>query len=439
MKIVLDVEQRRVLVWRKDNGGIAVVIGPPGCGKTTLGSMLAMTMIAEGKADRILLVAFTNAAADEFAWELFNIYGEAAARLCVRTGNESATNLPPQIPFSNDIERIRERRIIICTTLSLKRLSYTIRFDNMLIDEAGIEKLEHLLSPFWYGVNQLASTFLRNNGVNLQINNLMELVSQCGITATIIGDPKQSRPIGLAHREASAIEWALQRSPSDTLRITHRLPDRLSGLVNEFARYGGLKSSHEIASRRLTLFSPPDLEYRQIVQPDEVTTWVDINGEEEEILASSWMNNTEAKACARICNHLLRITRNKSIVVVTRYQGQRIQIKNYLQHQMGHTNVKVTTTTGALGTQADIVVVSLVRNNTEKIVGATGNLQDLNVAISRAKEKLIIVGNFDMMINGWTTLPQRMRYGHKSPARQLAQLVDEKYGKVVDAPKQLIS
>jgi hypothetical protein len=106
---------------------------------------------------------------------------------------------------------------------------------------------------------------------------------------------------------------------------------------------------------------------------------------------------------------------------------------------MGHTNVKVTTTTGALGTQADIVVVSLVRNNTEKIVGATGNLQDLNVAISRAKEKLIIVGNFDMMINGWTTLPQRMRYGHKSPARQLAQLVDEKYGKVVDAPKQLIS
>jgi superfamily I DNA and/or RNA helicase len=31
-------------------------------------------------------------------------------------------------------------------------------------------------------------------------------------------------------------------------------------------------------------------------------------------------------------------------------------------------------------------------------VGVAGTLQDLNVAISRAKEKLIIVGNFGMML-----------------------------------------
>ena len=70
----------------------------------------------------------------------------------------------------------------------------------------------------------------------------------------------------------------MRRSRWDTLRISHRLPDRLSGLVNEFARYGGLRSSPEIASRRSALDQPPDLEYRDIIQPDEVTTWVDING-----------------------------------------------------------------------------------------------------------------------------------------------------------------
>jgi hypothetical protein len=64
---------------------------------------------------------------------------------------------------------------------------------------------------------------------------------------------------------------------------------------------------------------------------------------------------------------------------------------------------KVTTTTGALGTQVDIIMFSLVRNNPERNVGAAGTLQDLNVAISRSKEKLIILGNFDMMLNGWTT------------------------------------
>ena len=51
---------------------------------------------------------------------------------------------------------------------------------------------------------------------------------------------------------------------------------------------------------------------------------------------------------------------------------------------------------------ADIVLFSLTRNNPERI-GAHGTLQDINAAISRAKEKLIILGNFDMMLNGWTS------------------------------------
>jgi len=63
-------------------------------------------------------------------------------------------------------------------------------------------------------------------------------------------------------------------------------------------------------------------------------------------------------------------------------------------------------------------------------------LQDVNVAISRSREKLIILGNFEMMLNGWSALPSNngLKYGLKSPSRVLARLVDQKYGKVVDAP-----
>jgi superfamily I DNA and/or RNA helicase len=105
---------------------------------------------------------------------------------------------------------------------------------------------------------------------------------------------------------------------------------------------------------------------------------------------------------------------------------------------MGHTDIKVTTTTGALGTQADIVLFSFTRNNPERNVGAAGTLQDLNVAISRSKEKLIILGNFDMMLNDWSAVSLTNRgHRHKSAARDLARLVDLKYGKVVDAPKIL--
>ena len=58
------------------------------------------------------------------------------------------------------------------------------------------------------------------------------------------------------------------------------------------------------------------------------------------------------------------------------------------------------------------------------------------MAISRSKEKLIILGNFDMMLNGWTAASSIRR--RKSPARNLAQLIESKYGKIIDVPKILV-
>lgn len=142
----------------------------------------------------------------------------------------------------------------------------------------------------------------------------------------------------------------------------------------------------------------------------------------------------EAKACVKISNHLSQIAPKKTKVIVTRFTAQKHIIRNYMQ-RMGDYNTKVTTTTGALGTQADIVIFSLVRNNLERNVGAAGTLQDLNVAISRSKEKLIILGNFNMMINGWTAASAVNH--RKSPARNLAQLIESKYGKIIDIPKIL--
>jgi hypothetical protein len=136
------------------------------------------------------------------------------------------------------------------------------------------------------------------------------------------------------------------------------------------------------------------------------------------------------------------VTRNTSIVVVTMYTGQRILTTNYLRPFGLRDKVKVTTTTGALGTQVDIVIFSLVRNNPEKNVGAADNLQDVNVAISRAREKLIIMGNFNTILNGWSGSYSRssggLVCGFKSQSRNLARLVDQKYGKVIDAPLILI-
>ena len=62
-----------------------------------------------------------------------------------------------------------------------------MRFDNMIIDEAGVERLEHLLWPFWFGVDRRAQDIHKaQDNAATQINDLMELISRCGATATVV-------------------------------------------------------------------------------------------------------------------------------------------------------------------------------------------------------------------------------------------------------------
>jgi hypothetical protein len=44
-----------------------------------------------------------------------------------------------------------------------------------------------------------------------------------------------------------------------------------------------------------------------------------------------------------------------------------------------------------------------------------------------------------MMLNGWAIAPSSTtKGGYKSPSRRLAQLIDSKYGKVIEAPTMLV-
>ena len=160
--------------------------------------------------------------------------------------------------------------------------------------------------------------------------------------------------------------------------------------------------------------------------------------EETPYKESSWSNPQEAVACARICKNLVKLptlTKNNSIVIITRFTGQVMTIRNLLAQMdiLDNYNIKVTTTTTALGTQGDIVLFSLVRNNQDKTLGALAELPDLNVSISRAKKKLIIIGSFDMMADGHGD----RRRSKTNYARNLARLVESKYGKVIEMPMMI--
>ena len=462
--IRFDSEQIRMMDWRLAAKDIAAVIGPPGSGKTTLGSALARNMIVDGLAHNVLLTAYTNAATDEFGRELCYLLGnDAASKLCVRAGNSTAADRSLRIPFSNDVGVIKSKKIILCTILSLPRLPKDISFDRLIIDEASITKIDQLLMPLQMSLNSsnanrplshyksnLTSADFGMPNLQQQLKELMNFLSHCGIAATVVGDPKQSQPISISggngsadgyYNNISAIGWIIKSASYDTLHITHRLPDKLASLVNDFAQYGGLVSAPEVAGRRLDLTNMYALEndYKRILDPDEVVTWLDIHDSEETpSKESSWANLAEARACAKICKQLVKhmsqeqqqLKQERRIVIITRFTGQVMAIRNLLAQMdlFDSHDIRVTTTTTALGTQADIVLFSLVRNNKERHLGAAGELQDLNVSISRAKKKLIIIGNFDMMLNGYCG-SSKTNY-----ARNLAKLIESKYGKILEAP-----
>ena len=43
---------------------------------------------------------------------------------------------------------------------------------------------------------------------------------------------------------------------------------------------------------------------------------------------------------------------------------------------------------------------------------------------------LLIIGNFDLILNDWSGIGSKWRHYHKNPKKKLARLIDMKFGKV---------
>jgi hypothetical protein len=165
-------------------------------------------------------------------------------------------------------------------------------FDRVIIDEASINKIDHLLMPFQVSLRRkysrdfspsfvYKSNFIdedyKLSNLQQQLKELLNFLSQCGIAATVVGDPKQSQPINLGgnrnstddyYNNFSAIDWIVKSASHDTLHITHRLPDLLANLVDDFAEYGGLASAPEVVGRRLSITNIESVDYsfKQIIK-----------------------------------------------------------------------------------------------------------------------------------------------------------------------------
>lgn len=97
----------------------------------------------------------------------------------------------------------------------------------------------------------------------------------------------------------------------------------------------------------------------------------------------------------------------KSVYVITFYKAQEWALRAALKNA-GHPeriagesgeggSLRVTTVDQVQGSEADVVILSCTRANERRSIGFVSNPNRLNVAISRARERLIVIGHVGTM------------------------------------------
>ena len=90
---------------------------------------------------------------------------------------------------------------------------------------------------------------------------------------------------------------------------------------------------------------------------------------------------------------------NKDIGIITPYSAQVANLSNKIT-QDDYRGLEISTVDGFQGREKEIIILSLVRSNQKNQVGFLSDKRRLNVAITRPRRMLIVIGDIDTITNG---------------------------------------
>ena len=154
--------------------------------------------------------------------------------------------------------------------------------------------------------------------------------------------------------------------------------------------------------------SAPEVRYRGILDYDTPIVWVNTEGmdAEEEFVEKSFgrVNKNEAElTLQQLEAYLTKIGKQRvleeriDIGIISPYQAQVYYLRQLLRKREFFTPYKhlisINTVDGFQGQERDVILISLVRANEKGEIGFLSDLRRMNVAITRARMKLIILGD----------------------------------------------
>ena len=439
------------VLWAKD---VAIVHGPPGTGKTTtLVEAINETLMRESQ---VLVCAQSNMAVDWISEKLVD-----RGVNVLRIGNPTRVNdkmlgftyerrfeSHPDYPqlwairkairelrknrkkgsenYHQKMDRLKSRaaeieirinselfgeaRVIACTLVgSANRLLEGMKFGTLFIDEAA----QALEAACWIPMKRASRVILAGDHCQLPPTVKSIAALRAGLGKTLMERIAENKP------EVVTL-----------LKIQYRMNDEIMRFSSDWF-YGG------------KVESAPQIKYRSVLDYDHPITWIDTSNEENQITiegedapedsastASSVsaanqnsdlnfkeqfvgesfgrINKAEAElTLLTLAEYFTKIGKQRvleeriDVGIISPYRAQvqylKKLIKKYEFFKPYRRLISVNTVDGFQGQERDVILISLVRSNDEGQIGFLKDLRRMNVAMTRARMKLIILGNKDTM------------------------------------------
>lgn len=212
-----------------------------------------------------------------------------------------------------------------------------------------------------------------------------------GKRAVLAGDPFQLPPT-VKSLEASKgglsvtlMEHLLSKQPSYLLNTQYRMTPAIAGFSNQWFYDDKLITPENIISRAMLKGVDTSLEFIDTAgcSFDETVT-------EEK----SYLNEGEARI---VLAHLSTLTEDigqmAEIGIIAPYRGQVELLKELAEHQSLEENCTINTVDSFQGQEKDVIYVSLVRSNINASLGFLKDYRRMNVAMTRARFKLVLIGD----------------------------------------------
>lgn len=409
---------------------IMVVHGPPGTGKTT--TLVEAIYEVLRRESQVLVCAQSNMAVDWIAEKLVD-----RGVPVLRIGNPTRVNdkmlaftyerrfeSHPDYPqlwairkairqlrgqrrrtdgYHQKMERLRERateielRInstlfgearVIASTLagSANRVMEGQKFGTLFIDEAA----QALEAACWIPARRVSRIILAGDHCQLPPTVKSLTALRGGLGTTLM------ERIVANHPEAVSL-----------LRVQYRMNEQIMRFSSDWFYHGQVQSA-------------PQVSHRGILDYDNPIDWIvpdkPIEGEDagtvfrEQFVGDSFgrINKGEARYTLDVLQDYINkvggqrmIDERIDVGIISPYRAQVQYLRQLLRarpfFKPFRQLISVNTVDGFQGQERDIILISLVRSNDEGQIGFLRDLRRMNVAITRARMKLIILGSADTL------------------------------------------